>query len=51
MKPKLKLSMTPQFVIPPPFRVWCHACQMGFMSIDEAQKHDRENLAKHQGVK
>lgn len=49
MKPKLTLR--PQFVIPPPFKVWCHQCDQGFMSIDEAQKHDKENLAKHQGMK
>lgn len=37
-----------QFVIPAPYRVWCHRCEKGFMSIEEAQQHERENMRVHQ---
>lgn len=30
-----------QFEIPKPWRCWCHACEKGFMSIEELQKHDK----------
>jgi hypothetical protein len=50
MKPLLHLHVAPQFVIPFPYRVWCHVCQIGFMAIEESQKHDRDNLRTHQLV-
>ena len=36
------------FVIPEQYRAWCNLCDKGFKSIDELQKHDRDNLYKHQ---
>jgi len=48
MKPLLKLQ--PQFIIPPPFKAWCHLCVLGFMTLEESQKHDRENLNLHQRI-
>jgi hypothetical protein len=48
MKPKLKVPLTPQFLIPAPYRAWCHACNMGFMTLEESQKHDRDKINEHQ---
>lgn len=39
-----------QFVIPPPYKVWCHLCNEGFMTMEDGQKHDKENLNKHQMI-
>jgi hypothetical protein len=39
--------LTKQFRIPVPYRVWCHPCERGFMSIEESEKHDREFLNLH----
>ncbi len=48
VKPLLKYR--PQFVIPQPYRVWCHLCSRGFVSIEESQQHDKENLRQHQAI-
>jgi hypothetical protein len=39
-----------QFVIPAPYRAWCHLCEKGFMTIDDIVKHDRENRPRHQQI-
>lgn len=36
------------FVIPTPFRAWCHLCNAGFMSLDDLMKHEKESLNIHQ---
>lgn len=51
MKPRLTLKLEPQFQIPTPFVAWCHYCNVGFMSIDECSKHDREKINEHQRIK
>jgi hypothetical protein len=33
------------FVIPAPFKAWCHICETGYMSIDELTQHKKD---KHQ---
>jgi hypothetical protein len=37
-----------EFVIPKPYRGWCHVCKQGFMTVEETVKHNHENLNKHQ---
>jgi len=44
------IKITPQFVIPLPFQVWCHLCNEGFMTLEESAKHDKENLNKHRAI-
>jgi hypothetical protein len=29
----------PSFILPKPYRGWCHKCDIGFMSLDELTKH------------
>jgi len=41
LKPKLTLHK--QFVIPAPFRAWCHPCDRGFMSLSELTVHRNSN--------
>jgi hypothetical protein len=36
---KEKAVQQVQFIIPPPYRAWCHHCDKGFMSIEELMKH------------
>jgi hypothetical protein len=37
-KPRSEQSeQSEQFQIPAPYRVWCHECNRGFMSIEEMQ--------------
>jgi hypothetical protein len=38
----LETQQPAQFVIPPPFRAWCHICDSGLMSIDDLPEHNRE---------
>jgi hypothetical protein len=46
MKPLLKLR--PQFVIPEPFRAYCHGCKQGFLTLEDLAAHDREHIIQHQ---
>jgi hypothetical protein len=39
--PNGPISYKPEFVIPAPFRVWCHQCNTGIMSINDVAEHDR----------
>jgi hypothetical protein len=45
---KPRLTFKKQFVIPAPYRAWCHLCNRGFVSIEEALKHDRESVPLHE---
>lgn len=45
---KPRLTLTNQFVIPAPYRAWCHLCERGFLSLTESQKHDREAVHEHE---
>lgn len=47
IKPLLTRATLTQFVIPSPYRAWCHLCERGFMSLDDLVTHDRENLNEH----
>jgi hypothetical protein len=38
------------FVIPAPYRAWCHPCKQGFMSIAELSEHNRTHINKHQQI-
>jgi len=45
---KPRLTFKKQFVIPAPYRAWCHLCNRGFVSIEEALKNDRESVPLHE---
>jgi hypothetical protein len=45
---KPRLTFKKQFVIPEPYRAWCHVCERGFMSLEELTQHDRENINIHE---
>lgn len=36
-------SYVPDFVIPKPYRAFCHPCNMSFPTIEELQKHTKDN--------
>jgi hypothetical protein len=31
--------MSSTFVIPAPYKAWCHLCNTGFMSLEECAQH------------
>ena len=41
------LTLTNQFVIPPPYRAWCHSCERGFETLEDLMKHQSEALELH----
>lgn len=45
---KPRLTLTNQFVIPAPYRAWCHLCERGFLSLTESQTHDRASIRVHE---
>jgi hypothetical protein len=47
-KPRLTANFFTQFKIPPPYHVWCHICNVGFMSIAEEREHWRKEHERKQ---
>lgn len=37
------------FVIPAPFRAWCHICKTGFMTINDLTEHTKEQHRIYKG--
>jgi hypothetical protein len=46
----MKLGFTEPFKIPEPFRAWCHYCNRGFLTQEELDKHNADNLNNHRRI-